>query len=76
MYYYEASASLFDIVRLFDQTLRQILEEPNLAVFLGVALFLIIIGIFSWIVRRGKGCNTIPAPLPGYLKKTVLQEKS
>ena len=58
MYYYEASASLFDIVRLFDQTLRQILEEPNLAVFLGVALFLIIIGIFSRSEERrvGKEC--------------------
>jgi len=54
MYYYETSASLFDIFRLFDQTLRQILAEPNLAVFMGVALFLIVIGIFSWIVRRGK----------------------
>ena len=54
MHYYETSASLFDIIRLFDQTLRQLLAVPELALFLGTALLLMIIGIFSWIVRRGK----------------------
>ena len=33
---------------------RQLLAVPELALFLGTALLLIIIGIFSWIVRRGK----------------------
>ena len=45
---------MFDIIRLFDQTLRAVLTVPELALFLGTALLLIVIGIFSWIVRRGK----------------------
>lgn len=45
---------MLGIVRLFDLTLRQLLAVPELALFLGTALLLIIIGIFSWIVRRGK----------------------
>lgn len=45
---------MLGIVRLFDSTLRAVLGLPELALFLGTALFLIIIGIFSWIVRRGK----------------------
>ena len=45
---------MFGIVRLFDLTLRQLLAVPELALFLGTALLLIIVGIFSWIVRRGK----------------------
>lgn len=38
MYDYESSASLFDMIRLFDQTLRQLLAVPELALFLGTAL--------------------------------------
>lgn len=45
---------MLGIVRLFDLTLRQLLTVPELALFLGMALLLIVIGIFSWIVRRGK----------------------
>ena len=45
---------MLGIVRLFDLTLWQLLAVPELALFLGMALLLIIIGIFSWIVRRGK----------------------
>lgn len=45
---------MLGIVRLFDSTLRAVLAVPELALFLGVALLLIIVGIFSWIVRRGK----------------------
>lgn len=45
---------MFGVVRLFDLTLRQLLAIPELALFLGTALLLIIIGIFSWMVRRGK----------------------
>lgn len=49
-----SSASLFQIVELFGFTLRQLLTVPELAVFLGTALLLIVIGVFSWMVRRGK----------------------
>lgn len=52
MTYY--NASLFDIVRLFDLTLRQLLAVPELALFLGTALLLIIVSVFSWMVRRVK----------------------
>ena len=45
---------MLGIVRLFDLTRRQLLAVPELALFLGTALLLIIMGIFSWIVRRGK----------------------
>ena len=45
---------MLGIVRLFDMTLRQLLAVPELALFLGTALLLIIVGIFSWMVRRGK----------------------
>ncbi len=55
MYYYESSgASLFEIISLFNSTLQQVLAVPELALFLGTALLLIMIGIFSWIFRRGK----------------------
>ena len=43
-----------DIIRLFDQTLRAVLIVPELAFFLYTALLLIIVGIFSWVIRRGK----------------------
>lgn len=45
---------MFGVVRLFDHTLRALLAVPELALFLGTALLLIIVGIFSWTVRRGK----------------------
>ena len=38
---------MLGIVRLFDLTLRQLLAVPELALFLGTALLLILIGIFS-----------------------------
>ena len=53
-YIIETDASLFSVVGLFGSTLQQLLAVPELALFLGTALLLIIIGIFSWIVRRGK----------------------
>jgi len=55
MYYYESSdMTLFEIVGLFNSTLQHVLAVPELALFLGTALLLIMIGIFSWIFRRGK----------------------
>ncbi len=55
MYYYESSgAALFEIVGLFNSTLQQVLAVPELALFLGTAILLIVMGIFSWIFRRGK----------------------
>lgn len=53
-YYTSDSASLFEIVGLFSSTLKQIMAVPELALFLGTALLLIIVGVFSWAVRRGK----------------------
>ena len=53
-YIIETDASLFSVVGLFGSTLQQLLAVPELALFLGTALLLIIVGIFSWIVRRGK----------------------
>ena len=47
-------SSLFDIVGLFSSTLRQLLAVPELALFLGTALLLIIVSVFSWTIRRGK----------------------
>ncbi len=55
MYNYESSdTALFEIIGLFNSTLQQVLAVPELALFLGTALLLIVVGIFSWIVRRGK----------------------
>ncbi len=48
------SGTLFDIVGLFSSTLRQLLAVPELALFLGTALLLIIVSVFSWTIRRGK----------------------
>lgn len=53
-YYTDNSASLFEIVGLFSSTLKQLLAVPELALFLGTALLLIIVGVFSWTIRRGK----------------------
>lgn len=53
-YYTSNSASLFEIVGLFSATLKQIMALPELALFLGTALLLIIVGVFSWTVRRGR----------------------
>lgn len=50
----ETDASLFSVVGLFGSTLQQLLAVPELALFLGTALLLILIGVFSWTVRRGK----------------------
>jgi len=55
MYHYESSGTaLLQIVGLFNSTLQQLLAVPELALFLGTALLLIVVGIFSWIFRRGK----------------------
>ncbi len=55
MYYYESSGTtLLRIVGLFNSTLQQVLAVPELALFLGTALLLILTGIFSWIFRQGK----------------------
>lgn len=53
-YYNPASVSLFEIVGLFSSTLRQLLAVPELALFLGTALLLIVVSVFSWVIRRGK----------------------
>ncbi len=53
-YYDSASGSLLDIVGLFSSTLRQLMAVPELALFLGTALLLIIVSVFSWTIRRGK----------------------
>jgi len=42
MYYYESSGmTLFEIVGLFNSTLQRVLAVPELALFLGTALLLI-----------------------------------
>ena len=53
-YHNFTGSSLFDIVGLFSSTLRQLLAVPELALFLGTALLLMIVSVFSWVVRRGK----------------------
>ena len=53
-YYNFTGSSLFDIVGLFSSTLRQLFTVPELALFLGTALLLMIVSVFSWVVRRGK----------------------
>ena len=53
-YIIETEASLFSVVGLFGSTLQHLLAVPELALFLGTALLLILIGVFSWTVRRGK----------------------
>ncbi len=53
-YVMNTDASLLSVVGLFGSTLQQLLAVPELALFLGTALLLILIGIFSWTVRRGK----------------------
>ncbi len=53
-YVMNTDASLLSVVGLFGSTLQQLLAVPELALFLGTALLLSRIGIFSWTVRRGK----------------------
>ena len=53
-YVTNTDASLLSVVGLFGSTLQQLLSVPELAVFLGTALLLILVGVFSWMVRRGK----------------------
>jgi len=48
------NVSLLEVVELFSHTLRQIMSIPELALFAGTALLLIIVSIFSWIVLRSK----------------------
>lgn len=50
----DTEASLLDVTKLFGETLLRLLSVPELALFLGTALLLILVGIFSWTVRRGK----------------------
>lgn len=45
---------IYDIVGLFSSTLRQLMAVPELALFLYTALLLIIVSVFSWVIRRGK----------------------
>ena len=53
-YIIETDASLFSVVGLFGSTLQQLLAVPELALFLGTALLLILLGVFPGTVRRGK----------------------
>jgi hypothetical protein len=53
-FYDSSSGTLFDIVGLFGAVLRQLLTVPELALFLGTALLLVIFGVFSRTVRQGK----------------------
>ena len=53
-FYGSSSGSLFDIVGLFGAVLRQLLTVPELALFPGTALLLVIFGVISWTVRQGK----------------------
>jgi len=55
MYNYDSSSmALFEIVGLFNSTLQRVLAVPELALFLGTALLLIVAGVFSWTIRRMK----------------------
>lgn len=45
---------LSQVVGLFDSTLRAMLSQPILALLLGVLLFLIVAGMFSWILYLGR----------------------
>ena len=45
---------MLEIVQLFDLTLRAVLTVPELTLFLGTALLLVAVGLFTWAVRRGK----------------------
>lgn len=42
------------VVGLFDKTLRAMLSQPVLALLLSVLLFLIVAGMFSWILYLGR----------------------
>lgn len=48
------SGTLFDILSLFSATFGQILAVPELSLFVGTALLLILVGVLTWIFRRGK----------------------
>lgn len=50
----DTNASLLDVTKLFSAILRQLLAVPELALFLGTALLLIVVGVFSWVIRQGK----------------------
>lgn len=52
MYSYDSSP--LDAVRLFSMTLRRLLAVPELALFLGTALLLVIVGLFAWMVRYSR----------------------
>lgn len=54
MYFALVSGTLFDILSLFNATLQQLFTVPELALFLAVALLLMLTGVLTWIFRRGK----------------------
>lgn len=42
------------VVGLFDKTLRAMLVQPVLASFLAVLLFLVVAGMFGWLLYLGR----------------------
>lgn len=45
---------LFQVVGLFDNTLRAMLSQPVLALLVGVLVFLIAAGMFGWMFYLGR----------------------
>lgn len=45
---------LFQVVGLFDNTLRAMLSQPVLALLVGVLVFLIAAGMFGWLIYLGR----------------------
>lgn len=48
------TAYLFDVVDLFADTLNAILSVDILGFFFSVLVFLLIVGVFLFLVRRGR----------------------
>ena len=45
---------LSQVMGLFDSTLRALLGQPIMALFLAVLVFLIVAGMFSWMIYLGR----------------------
>jgi len=43
-----------DVVSLFGLVLGRIMAQPELRLFLGAALVIILFGLFGWIFRQGR----------------------
>ena len=45
---------LSQVVGLFDSTLRALLGQPIMALFLAVLVFLVAAGMFGWLIYLGR----------------------